>query len=36
MGIDLFGIHESTSLTFLQLPYTEVESGLKGEPEHFG
>jgi hypothetical protein len=31
MGIDLFGIHESTSLTFLQLSYTEAEGGLKGE-----
>jgi hypothetical protein len=35
MGIHLFGIHESTSLTFLQLSYTEAESGLKGEHREF-
>jgi hypothetical protein len=35
MGIDLFGSHESTSLTFLQLSYTEAESGLKGGDRTF-
>jgi hypothetical protein len=36
MRIDLFGIHENTSLTFLQLPYTEIEDGWKVSKEHFG
>jgi hypothetical protein len=30
MWIEFFGIHETAPLNFLQLSYTEVESGLKG------
>jgi hypothetical protein len=36
MWIDLFGIHETTSLIFPQLSYTEIKSGLKMSPDHYG
>jgi hypothetical protein len=35
MGIDLFGIHETTSLTFFQLSFTDIKGGLKGEHRTF-
>jgi len=35
MWIDRFGIHETTSLAFLQLSYTEIKSGLKMSLEHY-
>jgi hypothetical protein len=36
MWIDLFGIHDTTSLICGQLSDTEIKAGLKMRPAHFG